>query len=342
MHVISYGHFYEGSLVNGTLSDLDGVPKASWTLGATVQDKTRQEQALDAAAFQEIWAGLIQLEVFKRHQVRDPNRQVNPQAEHVIWAAMGEGADQKRAMFAVPAGETDPTFLAWLGKLEVPKPGAQPAPQVGSTAGQQREREYVEFFGPSFTVDRDMSMEAPKIDVYTFAPGKDAQGRERDCYTLVSSGMSDARMNVPEKAPFKRHEIVLYAKAPAELLNEVLRFLAKLPAQQGGNTWYSFGTTMSNGRPPQPIFDGSRLDNYFFIDCVFLDDMKLHQKLAIEGDPVALIWAVPITSAECKLTIEKGPGELLNLFDDKQHPLVLDENRQCYVSGKGKPWWKLR
>src|SRR5688500_5264990 len=123
MRVISYGHFYDGSLVNGTLSDLDGVPKASWTSGATVQDKVRQEQALDPATFQEIWAGLTQLEVIRRHQVRDPNRKVDPQAEHVIWAAMGEGADQKRAMFAVPAGEADPTFLAWLGLLKVPRQG---------------------------------------------------------------------------------------------------------------------------------------------------------------------------------------------------------------------------
>jgi hypothetical protein len=142
MRVISYGHFYDGSLINGSLSDLDGVPKASWTLGATVQDKVRREQPLDPATFQEIWAGLTQLEVFRRHQVRDPNRQVDPQADHVIWAAMGEGADQKRAMFAVPAGETDPAFLGWLEKLQVPKPGAaaSSAPAADSPADPHRSR----------------------------------------------------------------------------------------------------------------------------------------------------------------------------------------------------------
>lgn len=341
MRVISYGHFYEGSLVNGTLSDLDGVPKASWTSGATVQDKIRQEHPLDPATFEEVWTGLTQLEVFRRHQVRDPNRKVDPQAEHVVWAAMGEGADQKRAMFAVPAGETDPTFLAWLTKLNVPKPGVAASPQLGGLASQMRERVYVETFGPKFTVDRDMDMSGPKIDIYTFAPGTDGQGRERDCYTLVTSGMSDARMNVPEGAPYKRYEIVLYSKGPSQLLIDVLRFLAKLPAQQG-TTWYSYGTTMSNGRPPQPIFDGSPLDNYFFIDSVYMDDSDVHTKLSIDGDPVALIWVVPITSAECKLTMDKGPGELLNLFDEKQHPYVLDEMRGCYASSKGKPWWKLR
>jgi hypothetical protein len=343
MHVITYGHFYDGSLINGTLSDLDGVPKASWTFGATVQDKVRREQALDPVTFQELWAGLTQLEVFKRHQVRDPNRKVDPQADHVIWAALGEGPDQKRAMFAVPAGETDPAFLAWISKLQVPRPTDAPSvtAPAGSANSALRQQAYVEAFGSNFTVDRDMSMEAPKIDVYTFAPGMDGQGRERTCYTLVTSGMSDTRMNVPQTAPFKRHEIVIYAEAPNPLLNEVLRFLAKLPAQQGGNTWYSFGTTMSNGNPPQLIFEGSRLDNFFFIDCVYLDDMELQKKLAIDGDPAALIWVVPITSAECKFIMEKGPGELLNLFDEKHHPLVLDENRPCYVSGKGKAWWKF-
>ncbi len=334
MRVISYGHFYDGSLVNGTISDLDGSPKASWTLGATTQDKTRREQALDAPAFEEIWNGLMQIEAIRRHQIRDPNRKVDPQSEHVIWAAIGEGTDQKRAMFAVPAGETDPAFLAWLSKLRMPS-------QALADAASPRERVYVEFFGTEFTIDRDSSRELPKIDVYTFAPGKDALGRDRGCYTIVTSGMSDARMNVPPTAPYQRHELVIYAASPNPLLCEVLRFLAKLPAQQGGNTWYSFGTTMSNGNPPQPIFDGSNLDNYFFIDCVYLDDMQLGRKLTVDGDPAALIWAVPITSAECRLAIERGPGELLNLFDEKQHPLVLDENRSCYVQGKGKPWWKL-
>jgi hypothetical protein len=60
-------------------------------------------------------------------------------------------------------------------------------------------------------------------------------------------------------------------------------------------------------------------------------DYRLHEELVLEGDPVSLLWVVPITTAETNLKLEHGTDALLGVFDEQQHPVVLDPRRQSYV-----------
>jgi hypothetical protein len=154
----------------------------------------------------------------------------------------------------------------------------------------------------------------------------------RDFYTLVTGGMSDAPMRVPKGTPFRRGELLLYVAEPTEQHVNLLRWLAGLPHIQK-TTWYGFGTTMTNGRPPRPIFDDSVLDCFLFLEPVVGRDNTLHEKLEVDDDPVALLWVVPITNAECQYILDRDLSDFLNLLDKKEHPFVLDEGRRSYVRG---------
>src|SRR5262249_39828461 len=110
------------------------------------------------------------------------------------------------------------------------------------------------------------------------------------------------------------------------------RWLARLVHRQ--KTWFTPGSTMTNGQPPQPIFTGSKLDCYCFLPSVMAPDNRLHEQLLIAKDPVHFLWVVPITLAECEYIRAHDAGAFLDILDQEQHPLVLNEKRKSYVRGK--------
>jgi hypothetical protein len=338
MHTIDYGHERDGILYHGTISDLDGVPASKWTYEEKGKKVTR-DQPIDQATFHYLWNCISKLPVFRRSMVRDPDRAFDPLSEHVIGIAFTKGAQVQRAYFAVPANESDPEFLRWLEALNVPtRSAAQPRQPNVRAAGDKklsrlaaaREKVYPAFFGKKWSIRRESPPQEPPIDIYVFDPGKDAGGDERDFYTLVTSGMSDSPMNVPDDAPFRRAELLLYVDDPADERLRVLQWLARLPLTQQ-RTWYGPGTTMTNGQPPEPIFDNSELDCFFFMRPIFGQDDAVHEKLVLDGDPTTMLWVVPITHAECKFIQKNSPSRFVDLLIEKTHPLILDETRRSYI-----------
>lgn len=338
MHVIDYGHMREGVLYHGTISDLDGSPRATWTYEENGKKVTR-EQPIDAATFGRLWNGVNASDVFKRCKVRDPNREVNPTVDHVVSIVYEKDGQQQRRFFAIPAEESDPEFLGWLKALKIPQGSLGPAGAVEGHLPEkpgfsaEREKVFPRFFGAKWTVRRDSPPPYPAIDVMVFEPGKDGHGNERNFYTLVTSGMSDAPMSVPEQLP-RRAELLLYVSDPKDEHIEVLQWLARLPHMQQG-TWYGGGTTMTNGNPPQPIFEGSELNNYLFLFPVVGKDDEVPKQLVVGGDATTVLWVVPITHAECQLILEKSLKAFLDVLDKKRHPFILNEKRGCYVRSKG-------
>src|SRR5262245_20037373 len=96
MHLIDYGHIQDGVLYHGTLSDLDGEPKSTWTYERGGR-KVTHDQPLDAATFRSLWNRVGNLDVFKRNRVRDRDRELDPLGTHVITIMFGEGAEPQRA-----------------------------------------------------------------------------------------------------------------------------------------------------------------------------------------------------------------------------------------------------
>lgn len=195
---------------------------------------------------------------------------------------------------------------------------------------EQRETEYVRRFGPYSQVYHELQPIIPHIDVYVHPPHSD-----REFTTLITGGMSDNAMPIPPGPCSPRAELVLYVAAVTEEYVNLLRFLAQLPYKQ--STWFSYGSTMTNGQPPQPIFDGSVLDCYVFIPSIIKSDCEISKSVVIADAPLQVLWVVPITSAERQLVMDHGMDKFYELLNKYNHPLVVDQSRKCYV--KRKKWF---
>lgn len=224
------------------------------------------------------------------------------------------------------------------GDSEILRHGATKSPRYGfsehSTLDNiaKREAEYVELFGADAVVyDDELPGMVPHIDVYVHRPGY----CRREFYTLVTSGMSDLRMKLPEGAPRDmpaRVELVFYLppeREPDALYAEFLRTTARFPYDY--DTWVSGGHTIPNGTPPQPIFPGTPFDTILLIGSVINPDNALGDRLVLGGDRVELLWVVPITGAEREYKRKHGTAALLDLFDKVQHPFAFDPARKSYL-----------
>ena len=124
MVLIDYGHMREGVLYHGTISDMDGTPKSTWTFEDGGQKVTR-EQPIDQATFDELWNTIATSQAIQRHVVRDPQQQIDPGRFHVITIVFQQDGQAGQYTFLVPVGERAPEFVRWLEMLAVPQ-GALP------------------------------------------------------------------------------------------------------------------------------------------------------------------------------------------------------------------------
>jgi len=73
------------------------------------------------------------------------------------------------------------------------------------------------------------------------------------------------------------------------------------------------------------------LDTLLFMPPIVKKDQTLPSELQLGGEPVHLLWVVPLTTAECNLKLEKGFEAILDLFQRHRHPHVFDPLRKSYV-----------
>jgi hypothetical protein len=168
---------------------------------------------------------------------------------------------------------------------------------------------------------------APAIDVLVHPPGH----ATRSFYTLVTSGMSDRPMHPPADVgrDGRRAELVLYVDLPGPSLARLLQTLARLPHEAGG--WLGAGHTIPNGDPPAPLFPGSRLSSVLLLDSVVAPERDTYRVVEIEGDPLHILWPVPLTAAELAFKIEHGSLALLDVFNERQFSFVLDPGRDSLI-----------
>lgn len=194
-----------------------------------------------------------------------------------------------------------------------------------TTPTEDRDAVYKRFFGNNCTASHELLPLDPHIDVYTYKP----RFLKRRFYTLVTSGMSDKPMAVPEGFSYRRVELILYVREPTDTCIRLLRYLAHIPHDQ--QTWFSAGGTMTNGVPPRPIFPNSALDCFLFLFPVVKPDCTLQEHLRIDGDDVRFMWVVPVSSEECEFVRSQGVAKLMAIFGKRNHPVVLDEMRDSYI-----------
>ena len=110
-----------------------------------------------------------------------------------------------------------------------------------------REELFDELFGECESVSHEVIPMLPHIDVFIYKPGH--QGR--DFYTLVSSGMSDMSMTLPEGVSdeYGRAEIVMYVTEPKDEYINLIRHFARYPHKY--ETYFAHSHTIPNGQPAE-------------------------------------------------------------------------------------------
>jgi hypothetical protein len=145
MHAIDYGHKEGDILYHGTVSNLDGEPKATWTYEENGRKVTR-EQPIEQMTLAFLCYGLDNLALLRQYVATDPSQQIDPVRFHVVGYLIDEGDERSQQMFLIPAAEQHPDFRRWLAALNVSRrsPGAEEPSTESRVVAKARQ-----FFEPS-------------------------------------------------------------------------------------------------------------------------------------------------------------------------------------------------
>ena len=199
-----------------------------------------------------------------------------------------------------------------------------------------------EFIGEPAHVFHEVVSDLVHIDVHIVAPSAD-----RPCYTLVTTGMSDAAMTVPEGAEAFRHaELLLslpetWTPGPlweANLHDEtvywpikLLKSLARFPHTYG--TWLGPGHTVPNGDPPAPFASNTQL-----CCAMVMPTMTLpveFSELAVRPEKTINFYAVvPLHLSEMHFKLQKGSEALMAALEASSVTEIIDPGRPVAASRK--------
>ncbi len=169
---------------------------------------------------------------------------------------------------------------------------------------------------------------------------------EKPFYTLVTSGMSDLPMNVPEG-----HEALKYAELCISLppdwkLNQEdfgdennywplrwMKVLSRLPHEY--NTWLCHGHTIPNGDPAEPFAQNTLLNTMMLFQPILHDER--FASLELSDKTIHFYSILPLYTDEVNLKLKKGMDALFDGFDKIGLTELLDINRPNTV--KKKKFW---
>lgn len=197
--------------------------------------------------------------------------------------------------------------------------------------------------GPIENVWHELISDLVHIDVHQIAPTD-----ERPWWTLVTSGMSDIPMSAPEGAEDFRYTELMICLPKDWPMEEKefdkdenywpvywLKYLARFPHQH--ETWLSWGHTIPNGDPAEPIGPGTNMTG-----LILLQPMTVTTdfwSLPIREDKTINFFAVfPLYDEEMELKLKKGAEEIEQLFEKNKITEILDPRRSPLSNS---PWWKI-
>jgi hypothetical protein len=190
-------------------------------------------------------------------------------------------------------------------------------------------------------VDADPSPGTDAVTIYAFGRNFvddcDDDADDDPGYVLVTCGMSRQRMvPLPEATDdddqaqdSRAIELLWYVETLDPAYFAALRWLAKLPRID--QIAYFHGRTISNPTPP---LGASPFKTYLLLPPIYGPDADLFEGLeTADGDAVSTLVVHLISDAE-QAMIARGPeglDDLLDLFDDNDHPMLFNPARQSYV-----------
>ncbi len=165
-------------------------------------------------------------------------------------------------------------------------------------------------------------------------------------HTLITSGMSEKPMTVPDGAEEWQFAELCLSLPPGWPMSQQafedennywplrwLKILARFPHEY--QTWLSEGHTVPNGDPPEPYAPSTKL-------CCALVGPPLNvpddfARLEMPGKMVNFYGVHFLYREEMDFKLRQGADKLYELFAKKRVPTVVDPQR----ANTCRPWWQI-
>jgi len=172
------------------------------------------------------------------------------------------------------------------------------------------------------------SISVPAISVCLFE--KQHTGLPHD--VLITAGMSLTSMSFPENFSGERwsSELIQYLDTVEKTDFQWLTWLAELPFFDSFVLGHGHSVTYHESLYPE---HKSKLSKFLLLETTIVNDRNILASSPDTTFPCEILWVIPLTDAEYRLKIDSGFGKLLDKFDENKHPLILNKQRSCYVSG---------
>jgi hypothetical protein len=213
-------------------------------------------------------------------------------------------------------------------------------PALGDESNIEAIADHIEkHIGPVDKVFHELISDLVHIDIHIVAPTK-----ERNFYTLVTSGMSDKAMNAPD-AQWQFAELMMCLPSgwPLEqnaLDNEDnywpirwLKMMARLPHEY--ETWLGFGHTVPNGDPPAPFAANTEFCCMLVLPPPIYTPKEFHRLETENGKIINFYALIPLYKEEMNLKMRQGTEALFDGFDKHGVSEVVNLSRNN-IARKGR------
>lgn len=206
-------------------------------------------------------------------------------------------------------------------------------PPPNADANRAQIAEHIEkHIGKIATVFHELVSDLVHIDLHLVEPTDD-----RPYHTLITSGMSDLPMHVPEGAEECRFAELLISLPPdwplahRALENEChywplrwLKMLARFPHEY--ETWLWYGHSIPNGDPPQPLADNTDLCCALLLSPALVPDDFLALRLTDEKT-IHFFGLLPLFAEEVEFKLKHGADALAERLAEQGVTELLDLSR---------------
>ncbi len=187
--------------------------------------------------------------------------------------------------------------------------------------------------GPVKDVMHEMCSDYIHCDILHVAPSE-----RRAFHTLVTSGMSDRPMNVPEGMEDVRLAEVYLCLPPEWPVSDeafqseanwwpvrLLKEIARMPHMF--QSWLGAWHTISNGEPAVPYADGVPFRGAMLFVPLLLPE-EFGEVALPGGDTIRIYSVIPLHAGEMEFKLKRGGEELLRMFDESTEMTeVIDLSR---------------
>ena len=186
--------------------------------------------------------------------------------------------------------------------------------------------------GDADHIDMDPDRVNP-IDIYAFGRNFveecDEEAGNDEGYVLITSGMSDHLMQIPENIEDESSaiELIWYVRDLNSEYFKNLRWLAKLPRLDG--TWLGMGHTVPMPSPPLSFCN---FRSFLFLPPIISTDRNVFQELLLNGEPIDTLVVHLISQEEYEVVkTDEGLDRFLDLLDDNDYPYIFDPKRKSIL-----------